>query len=841
MKRVEYLLAAGCAVALTFGGAWAWAAAGADVLVATNGKTEAVVVVSPEAGLPEAKGPDGQPARGLANGARNVEWLAAADLVKYIGLLTGATPRLAATREAIEAALKGAAPVFLVGEEALAANPALAARIRAKAKPNPVLRADAIGLLREGNRVYLAGNHDEAHYYAVAALLHKWGCRWYMPTDFGECIPETPTLTLGALDEVYAPPFEVRTYWLSWRGSNDGAAEFRLRNFMNQGLRVPAGHCLANYTAELIPPGKTCYNVPIAEESTATHVVGKVSDMYAKGGSFSLSMEDGVYESDSPRDKELKALQYDKYFMQPSMTDCFMVFYNNVAGMLRQQYPQSKSRIGFLAYCNITLPPVQVKKAEPALVAYLAPIDIDPIHGMDNPQSPPRQEYRDIMYAWAKVMDGRVVIYDYDQGMLVWRDIPNPSIQGLEEDINHYRQAGILGVDTESRGALGTTFLNLYCRGQLLWNPGVKTDALLAEFYPTFYGPAAEPMAQYWSAIFDAWKNTLATEHEVFVAPAIYTPELLGKMRQHLETAEKRVKSLRAKKSPTAREKQILDRMTFTRLSFTITWNYLAMVRAAAGECDYAKAADLGGKGLAARDRLTDMNSTFTTYTRKDSSIGMPEDGPAWWPGEVQQYEALQQVVAGANGTLIRKLPLEWAFRRDPQDLGLKQGWGLAAPDLAFWEERGAGFTLDTRKDYPVTEWEMVRSDLYLQVQGVRAPDRQSYTGHGWYTTEVTLKPGQAKGAVRLMFPGLFNECWLYVNGKEAAHREDYRPLWWNNDYRFEWDVDVTGTLQPGRNRITLRIHNPNHFGGMFRRPFLYAPASGAGADGKQRSSKSAQ
>jgi len=59
------------------------------------------------------------------------------------------------------------------------------------------------------------------------ALLHKWGCRWYLPTDFGECIPETPTLALGALDEVYAPPFEVRNYWISWVGDNTGHLEFK--------------------------------------------------------------------------------------------------------------------------------------------------------------------------------------------------------------------------------------------------------------------------------------------------------------------------------------------------------------------------------------------------------------------------------------------------------------------------------------------------------------------------------------------------------------------------------------------------------------------------------------
>jgi hypothetical protein len=768
-------------------------AAGDDLRIASGGKTEAIVAVSPEA-------------------KKNAERSAAEDLVKYIGLMSGAAPKIVSDRESIDAALKGAGPVFLVGQEALRADPTLSTRLQAAAKKNPVLRADAVVLKRVGNRLYLAGTNDESHYYAVSTLLHKWGCRWYLPTDFGECIPARPELTLGELDEAYAPPFEVRSYWISWNGDYTGYEEFKRRNFMtDRSVGVPSGHCLNEYTKELVPPGKNQFNVPIAEERTARHVAAKVADKYARGERFSLGMEDGNYRSDSPRDKELMEIQFDKYYLMPSMTDNFMVFYNAVARILREQHPGSRAKIGFLAYSNITLPPLRVEKAEEALVAYLAPIDIDPIHGMDDPKSPPRGEYREMMYRWAKIMGGRLAIYDYDQGMLVWRDIPNPSVQGLEQDFRHYRRAGILGVDTESRNAIGTIFFNLHFRGQLLWNPDLEVKAMLADFYPRFYGPAAAPMSRYWGAILATWNDSIVTEHEYFVAPAIYTPGLVETLRKELESAEATVKS--------HKNKAVLDRMAFTRLSFTILENYLSMVRAAAGECDYAKAAAFGEKGLAAREEMTRMNGTFTTYKK----IG--EHGPAWWPGEVQQMRDLGALAGGPKGKLVAKLPLEWAFRRDPKDLGLKEGWGLRAPDLSFWDSKGKAMTVEARKDYPPGEWERVRSDLYLQAQGVRSPDAQSYTGHGWYAAEVDLTAEQAGGPVRLLFPGLFNECWIYIDGKEAAHREKYNPMWWFNDYKFEWDVDLAGKLKAGKNLLTLRIHNPHHLGGMFRRPFLYAPA----------------
>ena len=146
--------------------------------------------------------------------------------------------------------------------------------------------------------------------------------------------------------------------------------------------------------------------------------------------------------------------------------------------------PTSPSKIGFLAYSNMTLPPVQDMTTDPMLFTELEPIDIDPNHGVDDPRSPQKQAFREILNKWAKVTQGRLTIYDYDQSMLVWRDLPNPSQMAFREDVKHYRDAGILGVNTESRNALATTFTNLYLRARLLWNPEDDVNSLLDDFYP---------------------------------------------------------------------------------------------------------------------------------------------------------------------------------------------------------------------------------------------------------------------------------------------------------------------------------------------------------------------
>src|ERR1043165_2378228 len=620
---------------------WSGTLCAADLVIAENGASTAVIVVAADAGRWEAR------------------W--ARERGRVIALMSGATGPVVAPDKA-----PADGTVIRIGSAAIAAKPALKERLAAVAKAAPVVRADAIVVQRDGRQLYLAGSNDDSHYYAVAHLLQQWGCRWYVPTDFGECIPERASIRVGDVDLAYAPPFEIRHYWLSWNADGTGAEEFRRRNFMSETSLAGMGHALGQYTQHLAPAGKTLFNVPLSEAATATAVADRIDAEYAKGvPGISLAIEDGNYVSDSPRDLQLQAGIHDKYALQPSNTDAMMALYNQVGRILRERHPTSPTRIGGMAYANVTIPPQQLTSIEPYTTLFRSPIDIYPDHGMDAPDSPPKEEYRAMMERWAALMQGRLAIYDYDQGQLVWRDLPNPSHQAFAQDVRHYRAAKILGIGTESRGATATTFLTLFMRGQLMWNPDADVRALLAEFDTAFYGPAAEPMGAYWGALYDAWDRTLVTEHEFPAAPAIYTPELVAAMRGHLERARQALAPLQGKAGPSRNERLDLDRLRFTGLSFAVIEAYQAMVQAAAAGCDFAAAVQAGERGLAAREQLTAMNPTFTTY----KNIG--ENGPAWWPGEVEHMRELAALTGGAKGTLVTATPLDWAFRRDPNDTGV--------------------------------------------------------------------------------------------------------------------------------------------------------------------------
>jgi hypothetical protein len=768
------------------------------LLIVDRGKSDAVIVLSPQAGRFERQ--------------------AAEDLAKYIKAIAGASIPISITGDLSDPAFASGRPLLVIGQAAFAAKPSLKSKLAGVLEQKPLLRADGIVLLREANRLYLAGSNDESHYFAVAELLRAWGVRWFMPGPFGECVPEEPELAIGDIDLVYSPPFEIRSFWVSWLGEAAGVGDFQLRNLMTDGKDVPfAGHALGQYTKGL---GRSPFEIPLADPNTAEQVAPETDQTYAAGKNFSLAMEDGVYSSPYPRDAELMALQWDKYSLRASVTDPMLELLNSVARRLRERHPASQSKIGFLAYSNMFLPPWREITLEPSLYGMLAPIDIDPIHSMADPQSPAKEGYGKILEKWAKVTAGRLTIYDYDQSMLVWRDLPNPGHQAFQHDVQRYRDAHVLGFVTESRMALATTGINLYLRGRLMWNPDEDIDALLEDFYAKFFGPAREPMRDYWSAIFAAWGKTIVTEHEYFIAPAIYTPELIERLDVSLQQAEKATEFLRSASRPLSGNEQLyLERLRFVRLGFETLKSYLEMVSAAAANLDFKSAVEAGEQGLRARDALTRMNATFTT-TRL-------EQGYAFWPGEVEQYRELLKLVDGEKGRLLAVLPLEWSLHRDPDGTGKIENLVNGPIDLSFWREHGSEYGLDGRKDYPANQWELVRTDLYVQAQGIRAANRESYTGDLWYRTEVDLSTDQAAANAHIMFPGLFNDCELSVNGVEAARR-GFKEPWWLNDYRFEWDVALNDRLHQGPNAIALRCHNPHHMGGMFRRPFLYIPSEAA-------------
>jgi hypothetical protein len=684
---------------------------------------------------------------------------AADDLAAFVGQMTGSQVPVLTGPPA-----SGGVPLY-VGAAALRQRPSLGKALERVKKKDPVFRADAIAVEVDNDAVYLAGSNDDSHYFAVAWFLQRQGCRWYLPTKFGEHVPQLPQLKLDPVVYAYAPPFEVRTYWISWNGDRTDYETFGHRNFYNLERSVHAGHNLGSLLPKAVPGQDLQINSP----STVQTVADNLDAAHQAGKPLSLSIDDGVQVL-SKADRQLAAALKDKAFYSPAMADVFLPFYNAVCEELWRRHPDSASKVGFLAYANLTLPPQRAIVAAQPLIAFVAPIDVDPNHALDDARSPGRLDLRGALERWVRVMQGRVIIYDYDQSMLVWRDLPNPSHHVMQRDVRIYRDLGILGFATESRNAIATTFTNLFFRGQLYWDPEFDVDGELQAFYDNFYGASGPAMRSYWDTIYQAWQDTRSMDHEFYLIPEVYTPALIEKLRGHLGQVSGDD-----------------ERLRFTALSFAVLEAYVSMTHAGATLGDFQTAAEWGRKGLAAREQLTEMNGTFTTYLK------MPEKGAAWWPGEVQMYADLAALTDGWKEIL----PLEWQFQLDPLDNGLWRNWGSGQQ---------------------AASWSSVRTDLQPRAQ--LAPDT-IMPGYAWYACRVRLPKKAPLKDLRLLFPGIFNTSWLYVNGSLVDFREQKLP-WWANDYTFAWDASTGQALREGENVLVVRTEILQHPSGIFRRPLLY-------------------
>ena len=222
--------------------------------------------------------------------------------------MTGAKVFILSDRKAINGALvqgpterrsallESSFPLLIMGQEAIEANPD-PQKAPNVPKKNPQLRTDGIDLIRKDNQFSWPATTTEV----TTSLLRNCfvdGGRWYMPTDFGQCIPEQAEFRIGKLDVCLLFILRSPLYWISWIEDGTGVDEFQARKMMTgRSTMPPTGHALGQYTKDL---GKGIFNFPITSPETAQHIGDRSEKRYADGESFSLSMEDRSYNSDYP-------------------------------------------------------------------------------------------------------------------------------------------------------------------------------------------------------------------------------------------------------------------------------------------------------------------------------------------------------------------------------------------------------------------------------------------------------------------------------------------------------------------------------------------------------------
>ncbi len=752
---------------------------------------------------------DGRPAATIVTAATpSPQARAAADeLAAYLEKISGARLPVATDASPPEG------PLVLVGRSALTdAMPDLGI----PAGRTKDLREEGFVLKMRGERLVAAGNEAPPYLgtrYAVVELLHLLGVRWFLPGAFGQVVPRAATVAVGPVDIVSRPDFPLRNFWEHARGTmGDECREWKIHHKLNPDAQdvfgVPGDGSIANFLPvekfeahpewfALERDGKRTKDHPCTtSEEMIAAVTERVKARARAGNAVSAFAPvdgnprcwcarcaaigngfDGFGSNDRDPVPELSASNEWFYFV------------NRILAEVNREFPEHIVATNGYANRDIPpeLPPDMRFNPSRTLTVMFANICACTIHAYDDPKCWQMRRQAQMVRGWCARSD-KVWIYNYNYTMLVGKGTLTPMVHRIWRTIPFLKECGLVGFHDQDECDWSLTGLpTRFVRAALQWNVKTDVDALLADFYTKWYGPAARPMQEYHAALEDAFAAAPQHGHEDVILPAIYTDALLARLDLAFAAAEGAVAS-----DPAAAERLRIDRLIHANLR-----DYVALQKAKEA-CDFKAAASIAAHMLQLQRGLNEITPFmgWRPYAVYDVD----------W--EKKRMEALAAKTGGPEGELIAPLPQPALFRTDPYDNGR----------FERWQESGGADA----------GWQPLRTTAGWDAQGFHDAEGRPYRGVAWYRFDLEVPAAAEAKDAALYIPAVVNEAWVWVNGRYAGHRP-YKMPWFRPQ---ELDLEVGKLLRPGeRNRIAVRVLcNYDVWGGngIYERPFLYARKKGA-------------
>ena len=693
---------------------------GSNVLLVEDGRARAILA------LPEAAHPD--------------EELAVRELRRHIEEMSGA--RLETVRGQYPS---GMVPVR-VGSML---NPGLAAGLR-----NRSTAPDAFLVSVTPDAVSLVGNTPQGTLIAAYELLEQLGCRWYLPGDLGAVVPKTRTVSLQVGETYQAPSFPSRHLQnvddnLPWARrarlggpvfpSCHGISLLPQAEFDNE----PGLFALVNGKRQ---DSQLCLSNPEVLERAIAAAIGKFDEDPDRPWIGMGPRDSGGY-CECEGCLALDSGEIDPITNRPSRTDRYVWFFNRVLEAVHEKHPGKK--ICFYAYDRLKFPPCKFQPS-PYLVPAFAPITQCRIHGIGNPVCPDRAMYEKTIREWCAA-----VPETYERGYyfnLACPGFPFSKVHAIREETPLACEYGVKGWRVETKASWASNGPSLYVAARLMWDVTTDVDALLAEFYDKFFGPAADPMGQYFELVDSAFRDTDSHTGGSFGMPCFFPPERMARATRLLDRAAK--KTARSE-DPLYSERVRVFRMNHERLDA-----FLDMLEQR-NRFDFATANESLDKLYALTDTM--INYRLFPSDRPEKPVSEMSHSTwsrqAWliYPGVAPSYinrfwapctrAGYQRTVT--DGDLVAGTPDEWDFLIDPTDVGEALGWYRDGLIGGNWQK------IRTK----TASW----SDQGLHY----------YKGVAWYRAIVTIGSEFEGRGVYLWFGGVDEHAKVWLNGRFAGESDD--------------------------------------------------------------------
>ena len=604
-----------------------------------------------------------------------------------------------------------------------------------------------------------------------------------MPGEIGEVVPRVGRVQIETMAEVELPDFTGRI--LQALPREEASDEWALRNKLG-GPHYPGSHSWAGLVREdeyfethpeyfsLVDGERTPKQLCTSNPDVIRIAAQAIIDRHAADPSvnwYGIGPNDGAGYCECEHCRAQDTGDWDPFANRISITDRFLRFANAVAAQVHEVYPEIK--FAFYVYSNHMRPPLEVMP-DPSIIPAIAPIGLCRMHGMANPVCPERNYHQALTREWTRICP-EVYHRGYSYN-LAGPNLPLNYVSRWAYEIPYCKRAGITGFRIETQmswanyGPLG------YVLAQLMWDADQDVQLLLEDYYDKFYGPAANPMQEYWTRMDRVRRDAPYHTGNAVNIPDIYTPPVLKYLAERIGLATKR-----------ATTQPYAERVHIAAQSLAYLDAFLAM-RAAAESFDFVEA-------QRALDGVRAVGQWMHDY---DPQLMCAGGGVAridrFWASEIEQaYER----TTGGN-SLVYAFPDEWRVYLDPLDVG---------EDLQYFARRIDDGSWQTLRTYSAS-W----SD-----QGLRY-----YKGVMWYRHSLTLEPRWAGRRLMLWFGGVDESAKVWVNdtyiGEFATN--GWQPV----------EIDITHAIRYEREnlvcvKVTNAVVNELGCGGITRPAMIWSPA----------------
>lgn len=639
-------------------------------------------------------------------------------------------------------------------------------------------REDGFDLEVTGDAVHISSRTAQGVGYGVAELLEQLGVRWFMPGELGTVIPAEahPRLAIQKISQV--PFFKARYF----APTGDPLWDKRLRfggTYFPPSHEIPLGKGINFEThPELysLEQGKRtrsqlCISNPEVLRC-AVQAAREYFDAHPEKTIYGMGPRDGSGFCECPACRALDGGDWDPFSGEPSVTDRYLWFFNRFLEELDKTHP-GKS-VAFYAYHSYMRLPVKTVP-NPRILPALAPIALCRIHGMDNPVCPDRSYYRGLMTGWAKLLP-----QVFERGY--WFNLADPglpfsSVSKMRDEIPAAAKAGIYGWRVEVIGHWASELPSHYIGAKLMWDPGCDVDALLADFYDKFFGPASAPMKTYFETMDHALRDGDHHTGGAFYAAELYTPEVRKRAGRALRDAAASVNG----KEPYRSRVELVAR------SFDYLQEFVAMLDAR-DQFQWDKAMEHWNRIEKIREELV----------RYDPPMLNPKLSRLFLDRFFKLPVAEGYARSHDGNRVVATLGDQWEFLIDPAKVGADLGYPVAGG--GNWRKISA---------YK-TSW----SDNGLHY----------YRGLSWYRQTVKIGKEWQGQRVFLWFGGVDETARVWVNGTEVGISADaaFAPF----------EFDATAALRPGQdNQVVVCVANNRTdeigTGGIMAPVMFYSPAGG--------------